>query len=218
LTSKPKDPPIPPLPVGLATGESGLEPSGANDARERILRAAYDLFCRDGIAATGIDRIVAEAGVAKMSLYRHFASKDDLVRAVLDTRDDLWTKGWLEHEVERRSTTPVGRLLAVFDAFDDWFQREDYESCLFIRSLFETMGRDTPVFEAAASHLSNIRVLLRRLAEEAGARDPEAFAYELQMLMSGAIVLTTAGDAEAAGRARALARLLLDREGLRSEA
>ncbi|MEA2350624.1 MAG: hypothetical protein QOG41_345 [Thermoleophilaceae bacterium] len=204
MASQRRDPPVPPLP-----------PSSAEDARERILRAAYDLFCRAGIGSTGIDRIVAEAGVAKMSLYRHFASKDDLVRAVLETREDLWTKGWLEYEVERRGATPAERLLAVFDVFDEWFRRDDYESCFFIRSLFETAGGDTPILEAAARHFSNVRGPLRRLAEEAGARDPEAFARELQILMSGAIVSATAGDAEAAGRARELARLLFDREGLR---
>jgi AcrR family transcriptional regulator len=204
------------LPPGSATDGSAADAGGLTDARERILRAAYDLFCRDGISSTGIDRIVAEAGVAKMTLYRHFASKDDLVRAVLDIREDLWTKGWLGYEVERRATSPDERLLAVFDVFDDWFRREDYESCLFIRSLLETAGRDTPIFGAAAWHLSNVRALLQRLAEEAGAGDPEAFAYELHILMTGSIVIATAGDAGAARRARAVARLLLEREGLRS--
>ena len=71
--------------------------------RGRVLQAAYDLFCREGINAVGIDRIVAAAGVAKMSLYRHFRSKEELVLAVLDLREKLWKVDWLEAEVERRA-------------------------------------------------------------------------------------------------------------------
>jgi AcrR family transcriptional regulator len=214
LTAQPRDPPSPPLPHGSATSGASAPPRGVSDARERILRASYDLFCRDGIHATGIDRIVADAGVAKATLYRHFASKDDLVRAVLDVREELWIHGWLEYEAERRGATPVERLLAVFDAFDDWFRRDGYEGCLFIKSLLETAGQDGPLFDAAARKQANVRAVLRRWAEEAGARDPGALAYEWQTLMAGAIVVATAGDPEAARRARGIAELVLDREGL----
>ena len=156
--------------------------------RERVLQAAYDLFCRKGINAVGIDRIVAEAGVAKMSLYRHFRSKEELVLAVLELREKLWRVDWLEAEVERRAPPGKARLLAVFDLFAEWFRRDDYEGCLFINTLLEVHDRDNPIHAAAAEKRARIRALLRRWAEEAGIAEPEAFALKYQMLMNGAIV------------------------------
>src|SRR5712691_6433727 len=91
-----------------ATRPDRRGPGGS--ARERLLRVAYDLFCRHGVQATGIDRIVADAGVAKMTLYKHFRSKEELIVAALDLREDLWTYGWLEREIERRADTPTERL------------------------------------------------------------------------------------------------------------
>src|SRR4051794_31831389 len=111
--------------------------SGA-DARERILAAAYELFSRRGIRAVGIDAIITESGVARMTLYRHFASKDELVLAFLQRREELWTRRWLQGEVERRSADPAQRLLAIFDVFDTWFRRPDFEGCAFINVMLES--------------------------------------------------------------------------------
>src|SRR5262245_62153820 len=97
--------------------------SAAPDARERILDAAYDLFSRQGIRAVGIDAVIERSDVARMTLYRHFASKDALALAFLERREERWTQGWLQHEVEARATDPAERLLAIFDVFDEWFQR-----------------------------------------------------------------------------------------------
>lgn len=76
----------------------------AVDARERILSSAYTLFCRQGISSVGIDAIIERSGVAKMTMYRHFRSKNDLVVAVLERRAELWTRGWLHRRQRRRST------------------------------------------------------------------------------------------------------------------
>src|SRR5712691_2043607 len=93
-------------------------------ARERIDQTAYELFSRHGIRAVGVDTLSARSGVAKMTLYRHYPSKDDLVLAFLRRREELWTRSWLQQEVERRAR-PAERLLAVFDVFDKWFRRSD---------------------------------------------------------------------------------------------
>ncbi len=103
-------------------------------ARERIDRTAYELFSRHGIRAVGVDTISARSGVAKMTLYRHYPSKDDLALTFLRRREELWTRGWLQREVERRAQKPGERLLAVFDVFDKWFRRSDFEGCSFRRS------------------------------------------------------------------------------------
>src|ERR1700739_2180801 len=84
-------------------------------ARERILSAAYDLFSRRGIRAVGTDEVIERAGVAKATLYRHFATKNDLVLAVLERREELWTHGLIEAQSEQRGNTPEDRLLWLFD-------------------------------------------------------------------------------------------------------
>lgn len=179
-------------------------------ARERILEAAYGLFSRRGIRDVGIDEVVKSAGVAKATLYRHFPSKDELVVAFLQDRERRWTRDWVETEARRRGGNPEERLLAIFDAFDEWFGRADFEACSFINVLLE-MGSAHPAGEASVRHLENIRLIVRRLAEEAALSDPESFARSWHILMKGAIVSAAEGDAQAAQRAKAMARALIER-------
>jgi AcrR family transcriptional regulator len=183
-------------------------------ARQRILDTAYELFSRHGVRAVGIDRIVADAGVAKMSLYRHFPSKDDLVLAVLLEREQRWTRDWLGAEVERREASPAGRLLAIFDVFGEWFQRSDFEGDSFIKVLLEFDDPASPVRQASADQLKKVRSFVCELATDAGARDPDALAHKWHILMKGSIVTASAGDERAARRAREMGRLLLAQEGI----
>jgi AcrR family transcriptional regulator len=185
------------------------EDNQAGDARERILDAAYELFSRHGVRAVGIDAVITRSGVARMTLYRHFASKDDLVLAFLERREELWTNGWLQSEVERRTADPREALLAIFDVFDEWFHREDFEGCSFINVLLEPADPTSRVGEASVAHLARIRAFLERLAGEAGAPDPEGFARTWHILMKGSIVAAGEGDRDAARRARRVGALLL---------
>jgi AcrR family transcriptional regulator len=182
-------------------------------ARERILDTAYDLFSRHGIRAVGVDRIIATSGVAKMSLYRHFNSKDTLVLAFLQEREKRWTMEWLHAEVSGRAEDGAGRLLAIFDVFDEWFRQADFEGCSFINVLLEFGEVDHPIRLATTEHLANIRGLVREFAEQAGVADPEAVACQWHILMKGSIVAAGEGDRKAARRARGLGELLLEREG-----
>ena len=179
------------------------------DARERILETAYELFSRRGIRDVGIDEVIERAGVAKATLYRHFPSKDDLVVAFLERREERWTLAWVEDGARRRGTTPEEQLLAIFELFDEWFHRDDFEACSFVNVLLE-MGPAHPVGQASVRHLASIRSVVARLAEEAALRDPESFARSWHILMKGSIVSAAEGDAEAAQRARAMAILLID--------
>ena len=183
-------------------------------ARERILDTAYDLFSRHGIRAVGIDRIIATSGVAKMSLYRHFRSKDALVLAFLQEREKRWTLEWLHAEVTSRAEDGAGRMLAIFDVFDGWFRQPDFEGCSFINVLLEFGEREHPIRRATTEHLATIRGLVREFAEQAGLADPDAVARQWHILMKGSIVAAGEGDREAARRARALGELLLEREGV----
>src|SRR5580700_3759497 len=90
---------------------------GSSQARERLLEAAYGLFSRRGVQAVGIDAIIERSGVARQTMYRHFASKQDLVLAFLERREQVWTRKWLEAEVVHRATDPRDRLLTIFDVF-----------------------------------------------------------------------------------------------------
>jgi len=195
---------------------SGKLPSRPASARERIDQTAYELFSRHGIRAVGVDTISARSGVAKMTLYRHYPSKDDLALAFLRRREELWTRSWLQQEVERRARKPAERLLAVFDVFEKWFRRSDFEGCSFIKVLLEHDDRGHPVRKAAETHIETVRVFLRGLAADAGVRDADAFARQLQMVMMGSIVAAHAGDRDAARRAKEMGLLLLARAGIKT--
>jgi AcrR family transcriptional regulator len=188
---------------------STAQPAATPDARERILEAAYELFSRHGIRAVGIDAIIERSGVARMTLYRHFGSKDALVLAFLARREERWTKDWLQREVQERASEPDERLLAIFDVFDGWFQREDFEGCSFINVLLEIGDRRHELNRASADYLAKIRAFVTDLAAQAGVADPEALAHKWHILMKGSIVAAGEGDRQAARRAREVAALVL---------
>ena len=178
-------------------------------ARERILDASYELFSQRGIRAVGVNEVIERAGVATATLYRHFPSKDALVLAFLEMREHRWTYGLVEAEAQRRGSDPEERLLAIFDVFDEWFHRDDFEACSFINVLLE-MGLQHPAGGASVEYLHHIRSIVRRFADEAGLRDTESFARSWHILMKGSIVSAAEGDVEAARRGKAMARLLID--------
>jgi AcrR family transcriptional regulator len=180
-------------------------------ARERILTTAYRLFTRRGIRAVGTDEVIAVSGVAKATLYRHFPSKNDLVLAVLQRREELWTVGLVEQQSRLRGETPEEQLLAIFDVFDDWFQkREDFDGCSFINVLIE-LGAAHPAGQASIQYLDNIRTIVRERAHAAGLVDVDNFARSWHILMKGAIIAAAEGDLQAARRAQAMGRALIER-------
>jgi len=187
--------------------------NGPESGRERLSRAAYELFSREGTRSVGVDAVIALAGTAKMTLYRNFPSKDDLILDFLRRREQLWTLGWLEAESQRRGETPRDQLLAIFDVFSEWFNKPDFEGCSFLTTMVEINDRDHPVHQAAVVYLANIRSYIERLAAEAGIRDTDSFARKWHILMKGSIMAAHEGDAAAANRARELGELLLAQHG-----
>ena len=183
----------------------------ATSGRERILETAYELFSRHGTKAVGVDRIIAESGAAKMTLYRNFASKDELILAFLQRREERWTRAWLQAEAEARAGTPAGRLLAIFDVFGEWFVRDDFEGCAFINVMLELDDRESRIRVACVQHLAAIRAFVCELARAAGVPegDAEHVAAQWHLLMKGSIVAAAEGDTLAAARARELGALLL---------
>jgi AcrR family transcriptional regulator len=178
-------------------------------ARERLMRAAYELFSQHGVAAVGIDTVIARSGVAKMSLYKHFRSKEELILAFLQERERVWTHQWVEAQMLARGATPEQRLLAIFEIFDEWFQKPDFEGCSFINVLLGA-ALDSPVRQAAAGHLAQIRQLLLTQIQAANLADPETFAQIWHCLMKGCIVTAGEGNRSAARQARQAAAILLE--------
>jgi AcrR family transcriptional regulator len=156
-------------------------------ARDRILDTAKRLFYRDGFRATGIDRIVAESGVAKMSLYRHFPSKDDLIAAFLDWRHDHWT-AWFTTAVDARIARGEG-LAAVADVLGEWFAQDDFRGCAFINAVAETGATDDPRhLQLAVRHKHDLERYLAGVAARLGLAVPEQVAEEALLCVEGMIV------------------------------
>ena len=178
--------------------------------REQLVETAMRLFCRDGFQSVGIDRIVAEAGVAKMTLYNHFKSKDELVLAALRRRDELFRNNF-SRQVEAAADTPIGRLAALFDVLHAWINGDDFNGCMFCNAAAEYRDASSPIRSVAAEHKRLMLAYIRSLAEQAGAEHPEGLAEHLNLLLEGATSQAlTASDLDAAKTAARAARVVLD--------
>ncbi|MCU1545201.1 MAG: TetR family transcriptional regulator [Homoserinimonas sp.] len=177
-------------------------------ARERILQTAYELFSRRGLRDVSVDEIIGQSGVAIATFYRHFSSKDELAAAFLDRREQVWTSDGLVAEARARSSVPKQQIFAIFDVFDEWFHRDDFEGDSFVNVLLE-MGPQHPLGQASIAHLDNVRKSVATMATEAGFSDPDGFAHSYQILMKGSIIAATMGHVDAARRARHMAEHLI---------
>ncbi|NYE63405.1 AcrR family transcriptional regulator [Duganella sp. 1224] len=156
-------------------------------ARERILDVAKRLFYRDGFRATGIDKIIAESGVAKMSFYRNFPSKNDLITAFLEWRHAHWMT-WFTGAVEPRWQRQPG-LSVLADALGEWFAQEDFRGCAFINSVAETGLSDEPRHLALAiGHKGGLEQYIVTLAQRLDLNGPELVAQEAMLCLEGMIV------------------------------
>src|ERR1700754_865043 len=136
------------------------EPTGtvfgvATQARRRLLETAERLFYAEGTRAVGVERILEESGVGRASFYRHFASKDDLIVAVLRRRDTAWRE-WLATRVEALASTAHAKPLAVFDALEERFGWQDFRGCAFINTIVETADPASAAHAVAIEHKSAV--------------------------------------------------------------
>ena len=142
----------------------------ASTRRDHLVDTASRLFQRHGYHATGIDRILAEAGVAKMTLYNHFKSKDELILAALRRRDEQFRNAFMRN-VERRAKDPRARLLACFDVLAEWFAESGFSGCSFINAAGEFAAPDDPIHAACGE---NKRLSLAYVRGLAAPTDDEA--------------------------------------------
>ncbi|MEQ1950416.1 TetR/AcrR family transcriptional regulator [Mesorhizobium sp. CN2-181] len=162
-----------------------------SDKRQHIVETAYALFKRFGFHATGIDRIIAEAEVAKMTMYRHFPSKDGLIVAVLNWRAQRFERqlDQLAHEASARH-----KIRVIFDWHQRWFHGADFHGCIFAHALAEFGDPTHPVFKAAAAQKAGLKLRMQTILEGVmPAERAESASAALLMLIEGATLMAQMG-------------------------
>ncbi|MCC5809326.1 MAG: TetR/AcrR family transcriptional regulator [Ectothiorhodospiraceae bacterium] len=178
--------------------------------RDQLLETATELFYRNGCHTTGIDRILAEAGVAKMTLYKHFKSKENLVLAAAERFNEKLREEF-EEAVEAENLSPRARLLIMFDFMDKWVRRPDFCGCPSINLAVQYPDPEHAIHQATALHKQTRVEYVTELAEKAGARDPKALAQQLVLLIEGAtVMIQITRDFSLAAQAKRAAETLID--------
>ncbi|NOT85354.1 MAG: TetR/AcrR family transcriptional regulator [Methylococcaceae bacterium] len=155
--------------------------------QEKILQAASELFYSQGIRATGVDAIVKAANTTKMSLYKYFPSKDDLVVAFLRKRDEDF-RTWFVAQVDGKTDNPKAKLLAIFDVISEWMDIPEFRGCAFINAAAEFPLEGNPVHQVSAGFYDKFRHYIADLARQCDLKCPESLAIQLSLLIEGAIV------------------------------
>lgn len=184
----------------------------SRSARRRLLDAADELFYTHGINATGVDAVISAADVARMTFYRHFGSKGDLVASYLEGRDIRW-RATLEQAIARADHEPRAQLLAMFDALKVWHSDPRYRGCAFANAAAELSEPEHPARAVVTAHKHSLHDRLSELAHRTTHPEPGLLAEQLMMLVEGATTAQALGIVEdAADKARATAELLIPHE------
>lgn len=177
--------------------------------KEKIFQTASRLFYQNGYRAVGVDTIAAESGIGKMTLYRHYPSKDDLIVAYLRDSDEFF---WASFEqITKDAATPREKLLAFFESLQDYVTTPDCYGCPFLNISTEYPETDYPGHQVAIEHKQSVRARFRQLAGGAGAKNPEVLADQLFLLMDGAYMASRMfGVDNPASHLAEAARVLID--------
>jgi len=194
------------------------EPSKSDSVspRDRLLQTAAELFYRHGIHSVGIDRIIEESGVAKMTFYRHFPSKARLIAEYLAQKEQNWQR-LIGQFTGDGAKTPVAKLLAIFDALELAIKNPGFCGCPFIKALAEFgPERNEPEVRARiAAHFTEMEKVVRPLLKQARPKDRKKLLQPLMSLITGTIVVAQAtGHSDVASRNKAVARSLLEQTRL----
>jgi len=174
----------------------------------KVLASAEQLIYRNGIHAMGMDLLVRTSGVARKSIYRYFATKEDITAQALSARDIRWMN-WFRSESDKAETVEE-RILNMFAVLKGWFESEGFCGCAFINTAGEVGDPADPVRQVAKAHKQKLLDYCLELCQQLLAREPAALAKQLLILIDGAITLARVmGDYSAADSAREVARVLL---------
>jgi AcrR family transcriptional regulator len=182
----------------------------ASAARERIMRAVDELFYREGVQAVGVDAVIARAGVNKMSLYRNFGSKDQLITAFLEDRNrQCWE--WWDAVMQRHDGDPLRKLYGLFEELQARVTRKGYRGCPFVNLAAELSNAKHPARAVVTRNKQELRRRLCELAKAAGVNDPDALSESLILLMEGAYASSqTCGPGGPANSLARTAKALID--------
>jgi AcrR family transcriptional regulator len=184
-------------------------PKTRNSARDRIQATAASLFYNHGIRATGIDKIIEESGVAKMTFYKHFKTKETLIAEYLQARDQQWWK-WVETALKQYSADDSEKPLVIFDALEQRLQRPFRRGCAFVNAMAELADPHHAGYQVALLHKRQVETFVRTTCKVVGYLEPEELARELVLLLEGALVTAQRdGITQAAKTAREMARKVL---------
>ena len=177
--------------------------------KDRVFQTASRLFYQHGYRAVGVDTLAAESGIGKMTLYRHYPSKDDLIVAYLQDSNELFWK--LFAEITQDAPTAREKLLAFFDSLQEYVLSPACYGCPFLNVATEYPDADYPGHQVAIAHKQTVRARFRQLAKEAGAKEPDVLADQLFLLMDGAYMAARMfGAPNPAVHLAAAARVLID--------
>ena len=182
----------------------------ATSTRDRLIESGAELFFQHGFQSVGLDQILERVGITKTAFYKHFASKDDLIIAVLEKRDGDDMQTILADMRTRGGEDPRAQILALFDHLDVWFRQPEFRGCLFMNAATEFPLQTHPIHIAASRHGARIAAVLKGLAVRMQVRDPDTTTRQLMLPFPGAIAARHMdGDLSAAKTAREAADLLL---------
>lgn len=184
-------------------------------ARKELLRTAGDLFYGEGIRAVGVDAITSRSGVALMTLYNHFGSKDELVIAYLRERSDRFGE-WLQAQLAELDGSANDRLLGIVDTFADHLAAPRFRGCAFVNAMVEFPDRDHPVHTVIADHKRAVRGIIAQHVEDVGFENSDVLAAQLMVVIEGLQVTALLDSAaEATERARAIVVALVSQHARR---
>ncbi len=183
----------------------------ANSKRDQVLTCARELFEREGFHATGVDRILERAGVAKMTLYNNFGSKDQLIVEVLD-QSSLIMMDRIKEYALNASSDSYEQILAIFRALGEWYQDPEFCGCMFQAAVAEFPDHDSKPAQAALAHHKRLTVIFEDLCTKAELKDPIELSRRLALLASGASCVARQAKARTpADDAYQIAEILLER-------
>jgi AcrR family transcriptional regulator len=174
--------------------------------RERILTAASRLFTQHGVGRTGVDTLIAEAGVAKATFYRHFPAKEELVLAWLR---DSRTRWFDRVRTLAELATPAERIPTLFEAAAEWLEAGDYRGCPYLNTVVEVADPNGPPAQAIREYLAEIGAYIEEQVRLAGHAEPERIGRELHTLLAGSISLGVANRTSAYALAASVAAIQL---------
>ena len=177
--------------------------------KDKVFQTAARLFYQNGYRATGVDTIAAESGIGKMTLYRHYPSKADLIVAYLKDSDELFWSNF--EQIVKDASTPRDKLLAFFESLQEYVTTPACYGCPFLNVATEYPEIDYSGHQVALQHKQRVRSKFRQLAGEAGAREPEVLADQLFLLMDGAYMASRMfGTENPASQLASAAKTLID--------